>query len=449
MIVKCAKTGKILSSEEEIKEHAEAFGVSSFEEIKPDEVKIWINHASGKYCFTENEMDVFCKRTGTMRSEFEEISVSDFLRLRSQKLQGLRNDARVETFANEKYVSALTDVRGYSVLQAEKALWFTRNESVAKAEEWLKEHSKDEDFNSPLKLPDSTVVPESLTGGQTSTDAVPFEEYINQALLGELETMGFMRNRILRALWKTENAAVSQAIDWLTSHENDADLDDPLPVEISVPRARAKLSKEEAMKGALELQRKLREERVAREAAETKEKEKQRLANTKAMLEQQAVMEEQKRKREIQERERLKREDEAHKAELAEKLRLDFIERFGYEPPSTTGQAASAKPKDRILQLLNIIKRGYDLETSRNCLGTLRLYLHNIESNSAEKKYHRIKTTNKIFTEKVSNVKEGIEILTVCGFEPDGEFLEIKSSVADGYLCGQAVKYMDLILNQL
>lgn len=40
MIVKCTKTGKILATEDEMKEHAEAFGVASFEEIQPDTTMI-------------------------------------------------------------------------------------------------------------------------------------------------------------------------------------------------------------------------------------------------------------------------------------------------------------------------------------------------------------------------------------------------------------------------
>jgi hypothetical protein len=453
MIVKCAKTGKILASEEEIKEHAEAFGVPNFEEIMPDEVTLWMNSMTGKHCFTTSEMDVFCRRTGTDPSEFSEITVTEYLKRRAERQQSFKNDPRVEKFANENYLSALVDVRGFSVLQAEKALWFTRNESVAKAEEWLKENSKSPDFNVPLKLSEDALVPESLTApAPVSVETIPMSEFINKDFLAELESMGFSSNRATRALWKTENAGVAQAIDWLTAHEADTDIDDPVPSEISVPKKTGpKLSKEEAQLAALELQRKLREERAVREAAEAREKERQRIMNTKAMADQQAVMEEQKRKREIMERERIKREEEAHKAELAEKLRLDFIERFGYEPPaggvSTT--QPTVKPKDRILQLLNQIKRSFEKEIVKNCLSTLRLYLANIESNSAEKKYHKIKTSNKIFVEKISPVDPAVELLKVCGFEPEGEFLEIKTSVADGYLCGQAVKYIDVILNQL
>ena len=48
MIVKCTKTGKILASEEEMKEHAEAFGVAGFEEVDPTKTFVWMNPNSGK-----------------------------------------------------------------------------------------------------------------------------------------------------------------------------------------------------------------------------------------------------------------------------------------------------------------------------------------------------------------------------------------------------------------
>jgi hypothetical protein len=449
MIVKCSKTGKILASEDEIKEHAEAFGVSAFEEIKPDETFIWINNNSGKYCFSRNELDVFCKRTGEDPAGFSEISVTEFLKYRDSKKEVFRNDARVEKFSNDRFLSMLVDVRGYSTLQAEKALWCTRNESVQAAETWLREHAKDPDFNLPLKLSYDAVVPESMT--PSFSEPVKLVDFIDTSMLQELTSMGFTKERSSRALWKTNNGGTSAAVEWLTAHAEDTDIDDPLPEEISVAKKGPKLSKEEAQQAALDLQRRLREERLARDTAEAKELEKQRLASTKAMLEQQEVMEEQRRKRDLADRERLKREEEAHKAELAEKLRLDFIERFGYEPPSADKSAPAGKPKDRILQLLNQIKRQFNAEAVKACLSTLKLYLQNIESNSAEKKYHKIKKANRIFLEKVAHVPPAIELLGVCGFEDDqaSEFLEIKTSVADGYLCAQAVKYIDVILNQL
>lgn len=461
MIVKCTKTGKILATEDEMKEHAEAFGVASFEEIQPDTTMIWMNPSTGKYCFSKNEMDVFCKRTGQDTAAFIEILVTEFLQVRSEKLKASRNDPKVERFANEKMLAALIDLKGFTALQAEKALWYTRNESVTKAVEWLRAHSSDSDFNMPLKPGDDEETPESLTKQPepTVTQTVNLEEYVNKDTLKELLSMGFNRERSVRAIWKTENGDVSKCVDWLTEHAQDTDIDRPSPETISLTSGKKgpSISREDAQAAALELQKKVREQRALREANDAREKERQRIANTKAMQEQQAVMEEQKRKREIMERDRIKREEEAHRAELAQKLKLDYIERFGCEPPSSaqqqgSGPSANAKPKDKILWYLNQIKKRHSSDVVINCFKTLRIYLSNIASNCAEKKYHKIKTTNKVFSEKVAPVPESLELLAVVGFEKselEPEVIEIETSVADGYLCSQAVQYIDVILNQL
>ena len=453
MIVKCTKTGKILASEEEMKEHAEAFGVAGFEEVDPTKTFVWMNPNSGKYCFTPNEVDIYCKRTGEARDLFVEMTVADFLIRREASRVERENDLRVQSFANQKLISALVDVKGYTVLQAEKALWYTRNESLAKAEEWLRCHSTDSDFNTPLKLAEGDLIPESVTPPEVQTIALC--DYVDSNLVTELVGMGFSEIQSTRAVWKTANASVATAVEWLSSNPQEAE--EPLPDQIPLPKSdsryvtKPKLSKEEAQQAALELQRKLREERAIREAADAREKERQRIAQTKVMLEQQSQLAEAQRQREIAQREHEKKLAEEHRAQVAAKLRQDFIERFGYEPPAETTPQTPSKPKDKILFFLNTMKRNHEREVVRNALKLLRVYLANIETNSAEKKFHKIKLSNKSFAEHVSPISEAMEILKACGFEPDtsGEYVEIKMSIADGWLCGQAVKYIDVILNSL
>jgi hypothetical protein len=396
MIVKCAKTGKILSSEEEIKEHAEAFGVASFEEINPETTMIWMNRSSGKYCFSKNEMDVFCKRTGESVSSFAEMTVTEFLRIRSEKIVSRRNAPVVEKYANQKYLSMLVDVRGHLVLQAEKALWITRNESVDAAHQWLLAHARDEDINAPLHPSESDVSDHGVLPPATE-ELIPISEYINATFLEELQGMGFDREVSIRALWRVENAGVAPAVDWLTNESNLLD-STSLPEFVPKPSNRhadppvSKLSREEAQERALALQKRMREERQVREAAEAREKEKQRILQTKQNLEQQAQLEELQRKRDIAERERLKREAESHRAEVAEKLRQDYIERFGREPePSVETKKIPTSPKERVIYFLTQIKKNHPVLVTKDCLSTLRVYLGNIEKDSSEKKFHRIK----------------------------------------------------------
>lgn len=66
-----------------------------------------------------------------------------------------------------------------------------------------------------------------------------------------------------------------------------------------------------------------------------------------------------------------------------------------------------------------------------------------------EKKTHIPRKSNKAFCDKIAPVVEAVEILHACGFEDAGDELEIRASVADGWLCGQTVKYLDLVLNSL
>ena len=381
MIVKCTKTGKILASDDEIREHSEAFGVCAFEEIEPDSTKLFMNMETGKYCFTRNELDVFLRRSGESTDSFSEITVTEFLKVRSLKQQQRCNDIKVQKFANEKFFNALVDIKGYGVVPAEKALWFTKNASLDSAEEWLKSHVNDPDFNQPLKLV-SDQLETPVSEQQVSEEAV-------------------------------------------------------------VP----KLSKEEAQVAGLELQRKLRGERLARDANEAKEKERLRVLQTKKSLEHQAQIEESNRIREIANRGREKKMAEQHKAELAEKIRLDYIERFGKEPP--VEKPVEKAPKDQILSHLNAIRKKYDQSLVLPCLSSLKLYLSNIASNSTEKKYHKIKCTNKTFL-KISPISEAIEILNLCGFQNnDSDELEIKTDIADGFLCAQTVKYIDVIISAI
>ena len=54
---------------------------------------------------------------------------------------------------------------------------------------------------------------------------------VDEALLKELEAMGFPVARGIRALHFSGNSTVEGAINWLEAHEADLDLDEPLLVK--------------------------------------------------------------------------------------------------------------------------------------------------------------------------------------------------------------------------
>ena len=80
------------------------------------------------------------------------------------------------------------------------------------------------------------------------------------------------------------------------------------------------------------------------------------------MRETAAEMAEAQKKRDIEERDRLKREHDAHAAQLKEQLRLDYIERFGKEPPpeeTFEDKVQEKSAKQQCAYWVNTMKKNY------------------------------------------------------------------------------------------
>ncbi|KAF4743908.1 hypothetical protein FOZ63_000486, partial [Perkinsus olseni] len=145
-----------------------------------------------------------------------------------------------------------------------------------------------------------------------------------------------------------------------------------------------------------------------------------------------------------------------HRQELREKMVEDYRRRFGRDPPADyfekSTDVGQMKPKEAIAYHLRNLKKEYkesNLQGLMTCLKTLRIYLQNAHDHPTEKKYHKINKSNKAFQERVAPFGEAIEVLENCGFCDTGSALEITNSVADTWLCGQAVKFIDVTMQQL
>lgn len=141
---------------------------------------------------------------------------------------------------------------------------------------------------------------------------------------------------------------------------------------------------------------------------------------------------------------------------LKERLRQDYIERFGCEPPPEEDEKEKAikekSSKDQLAYWLNQLKKNHkdtNKEGLKTCMATLRIYIKNLQDNPTEGKFKKLKVENKAFQSRVAPFKEAIEVLDVIGFEDKGEFLEQRKSVPDGWLCGNAIKFIDLMISQL
>lgn len=470
MVLKCGKTGRLFFSAQEAQDYAEAFGAAyaNFDEVSAD-TKCWVCVETGRPCYTEKEMENY-KRRDPEAKTFEEKTIQFLIDKQKEKD---KNNAQKNKFldsVNQTKLTTLTEVKGHGQVRAAKALHFTGNTSVKNAEEWIEQNKDDPDID---KLTDEMC--EALVGKVDVEMSQPMEvdepddrkpgdpnppeikEKINQDLLKQVMEMGFDEMKAEKALYVTDNQGVEFAVNWLGEHGEDADIELPMKKPKPAPPPppeKPKLSPEEAAAKAAELQKQIKERKEAAAKVDEKEKEKNRIAMTKAMQENQAKLQEEERKRDIEQRKREEAAHAAHKAQLKEQMRLDYIERFGCEPPEEDEQAkAKEKPKkDQVAFFLNKLKKDYkdtNREGLKTCLTTLRVYIKNLQDNPQEDKFKSIKVENKAFQTRIAPFEGCLDLLDVLGFENEGAVLKQRKSVPDGFLCGTAIKFIDLILAQL
>lgn len=386
--------------------------------------------------------------------------------------------ARKEKFfssVDQKKLQALVEVKRHGRVRSAKALHFTNNASLDKAEAWINEHAGDDGID---VLEESFL--DSFSGVAAAGDAMdvteaepePEEErkvgdpnpqeikdQVNKSMLEELLAMGFPEIRAEKALFTVDNASVVHAVEWLGTHGEDADIDLPLrrpkPAAPPAPE-KPKLSKEEAEAKAMELQKKLRQKKAEEEKLSDKEKERMRIESVKMMHEANEKLKEEEKARAYEQLRREKEQQERDRAVLKEKLRQDYIERFGCEPPpeeEVLKDAVKEKSgKDQVIYYLNRMKKEYkdtNPEGLKTCLNTLKVYIKNLQENPTDPKYKKLKLENKAFQSRIVPFSGAFEILDVLGFEKKEDCLEQRKSIADGWLCGQAIKFIDLISGQI
>jgi len=470
MILRCTKTGRLLFSTAEAQEHAEAFGkeYANFDEVSLDH-KVWVCVETGRPCYTEQDVNRMKMRDPDAKT-FEEKTVAYLVDLQKQKDQAADRKEKFFKSVDLKKLDIMTTAKNYGKNRAAKALHFTKSTgTIEAAEAWLAENAELPGLD---KLPDE-FVREALgaSGDVEMTDAnadvvmkpaedtrkpgdpnpPAIKEKVNQDLVKQIVEMGFSEMRAEKALYKTDNAGLDHAVNWLAEHAEDADIDLPL---LAPPPPKPKMSKEEAEAKALELQKRLREKKAEEEKQNAIEQEKQRKESTKLNAEAQAKFAEEERRREIERQLREKEEHEKHRKELKERLRQDYIERFGCEPPEDEDQdkVKEMTSKDKVAFFLNKLKKTYkdsDKEGLKTCLSTLKIYIKNLHENPLEPKFKKLKLENKAFQSRIVPFDGALDLLDVLGFEKKEDCLEQRKSTPDGFLCGQAIKFIDLITGQL
>lgn len=156
----------------------------------------------------------------------------------------------------------------------------------------------------------------------------PIGPLVNQEFVAFIMEMGYTRPVAEKSLLFTANQSVEAAIDWIQQHQQDPDFlveeflaEDPTSEDPNKP----KLTKEEKIAAAKELQQKLRAKREAEEKRLAEEREKNRIKSTKELQKAKKKMEEQqlKLRLEIEKKERI--EFMKEKKRMEELLKKVFL----------------------------------------------------------------------------------------------------------------------------
>jgi len=470
MVLRCGKTGRLFFNQAEATEHAEAFGAAyaNFEEVSL-EAKVWFCVESGRHADSEAKMNQIKARDPDSKT-WEEKTVQYLIDAQKNKAGQKKN--RFYDSVDQKKLQVLTEVKQHGRNRAAKALHFTRESgSLDAAEAWLLEHAEDADVDKvddaflneafentgDVVMGDGDVVMEEEPDTRQVGDPNPEEvkAAVNQESLKSLIEMGFAEVRSEKALYLRDNN-LEHAVAWLGEHGEDADIDLPVKPKPKVIE-KPKLSAEEAEAKADAMLKAHRKKKAEEEEISAKDKERMRVESTKMMVEAADRQKEEDRKRAFAQ---IALEKEAHdrdRLRLKEELRLDYINRFGKEPPAEEEEAAKVKGlkdkplREQLLHWLGKLKKHKDSNPAglKTCLNTLKVYGTNLKDNPTEAKFKTLKVENKAFQTRIVPFEEAMEILQVIGFDNKDGVLTQRTSVPDGFLIGEMIKFSDLMLGQL
>ncbi|KXZ44062.1 hypothetical protein GPECTOR_74g676 [Gonium pectorale] len=416
--LKCGVCGTLLRNVKEAQDHGEITGHASFEETT-EVIKIMKCTTCGKPCRTDAERDMHKRFTG--HSEFVEQTDAEVLNTEAQMKEAqdaMDEDADIVRAAMGKPPKAKPAAEGAS----------------------------------------------GEAGG--SGEMVPAE--VPEALLKEMEEMGFGRNRSIRAIWFSKAVtSVEAAVNWLLENDSDPSLDEPLLVsksqnESAAEGADAAGSREpvdpvEARRKAEELVRKAREKREKEERELEKQRELERIRAGKEMQKLREKEEEMALKRVAEQRKREKEEEARAREELRRRLEEDRKERrrkLGLPEELTEEEKAreaekrkKAEEEEASKKAFNYVKPisalskmrsqlvdlkkahaagaagGSGEEAFKTACATMLRYLANIVSNPAEEKFRTIRLANAAFQQRVASLPGAVDFLVTCGFEKTEEAL--------------------------
>mmetsp|Transcript_1323 Transcript_1323/g.1930 ORF Transcript_1323/g.1930 Transcript_1323/m.1930 type:complete len:437 (-) Transcript_1323:67-1377(-) len=410
--LKCNTCGLQLKSVAEAQSHGETSGHSDFAESTEAVLNLQCV-ACGKPCRSDTEKDLHTKRTG--HAEFQDKT----------------------------------------------------NETAKAVDTEVEMKQLDAEMKAELGLPVKEAVVEDKGTGEAMDTDEPEEMItpeVDEAVVTELEGMGFVRNRAVRALYATGTTSVEQAVSWMVDHAEDADIDDALMIKKSA--VKVKLTKEEA-KAKYEA---LTKSVAAKNAKDEKElqrlQEQERIRSGKELLKAKKMEEDLQLKRNMDSRRIEKAEVARAKARIQEKLAEDkrarrlklglpeelTDEEKARERARAEEKAAAArelaekkaaaglivKPVgaiDALRKILVDIKKSNagNEEGVATCFKTFLAYLGNVMRDPEEEKFRVIKLSNGAYVKRIAAVNGGVYLEQI-GFVNDGETLTLPRDKVDKVL---------------
>ena len=275
-------------------------------------------------------------------------------------------------------------------------------------------------------------------------------DFIKPEIAQQLQEMGFSKNVSEKACLFTQSN-IEQAVEWISTHQNDPDFEEPAQIEVSAEAPKPKISKEEAAIKAKELQEKMRKMHEEKQKEMDREHERLRIQNAKEMAKAREAEKERQAKLFVELKKKREKEEAEHRRQVLEEIERDKAERMGkkYVPPEQKQKVYSKE--ENIQYFIKTIKTVYNpfraADTLRNCFKTLKIILSNIVKNPNEDKFKTIKLSNPNVHERIGKISIALKLLEELGFVHEDEIMKLTNIDID--LFNKTIGYLETELSQL
>jgi len=275
-------------------------------------------------------------------------------------------------------------------------------------------------------------------------------DFIKPEIAQQLQEMGFSKNVSEKACLFTQSN-IEQAVEWISTHQNDPDFEEPAQIEVSAEAPKPKKRKEEAAIKAKELQEKMRKMHEEKQKEMDREHERLRIQNAKEMAKAREAEKERQAKLFVELKKKREKEEAEHRRQVLEEIERDKAERMGkkYVPPEQKQKVYSKE--ENIQYFIKTIKTVYNpfraADTLRNCFKTLKIILSNIVKNPNEDKFKTIKLSNPNVHERIGKISIALKLLEELGFVHEDEIMKVTNIDID--LFNKTIGYLETELSQL